>query len=165
MCAHIFSLWGVRLIRGLPWGVSSLVECTIVKADVAAVRGYPVVSVVRPGMISCTYVLWSTYFFVFWSCDSEAVSTDSLEDVALPVYGPLTCCWTLPYPVVVRQDQSNCCACQKCVWSPDTEKSKSCLRSIIQDKYKADEFCSSTKVQEILDIMSDIRNKKAPWST
>lgn len=47
----------MRLIRGLPRGVSSLVECSVAGADVAAVRGYPVVSMVRPGTISYTYLL------------------------------------------------------------------------------------------------------------
>lgn len=55
--SSIVELRGVRLIRGLPQGVSSLVECTIVRADVAAVRGCSVVSVVRLGAISCTYLL------------------------------------------------------------------------------------------------------------
>ena len=55
--SFIVELKGVRLIRGLPRGVSSLVECTVVGADVAAVRAYSVVSMVRLGMISCTYLL------------------------------------------------------------------------------------------------------------
>ena len=49
--SSIAELRGVRLIRGLPRGVSSLVEFTVVRTDV---MGYSVVSVVRPGAISCT---------------------------------------------------------------------------------------------------------------
>lgn len=74
--SSIVELRGARLIRGLPRGVSSLVECTVVGADVAAVRGYSVVSMVRLGTISCTYLLRSAYCFVVWCGDSEAVSTD-----------------------------------------------------------------------------------------
>lgn len=44
---------GVSPVGGLPWGDSSLVEYTVVGADVAAEKGYSVVSVVRPGVISC----------------------------------------------------------------------------------------------------------------
>lgn len=54
---YILELGGVGLIRGLPWGVSSLVEYTVVGADVAAVSGYSVVFIVKLGMISCTYCL------------------------------------------------------------------------------------------------------------
>lgn len=60
VCAHllsVFELKGVRLIGGLPRGVSSLLECTVVRADVAAVKGYSAVSVVRLGAISCAYLL------------------------------------------------------------------------------------------------------------
>lgn len=62
MCVRLFvpyivEVRGARLIRGLPRGVSSLVECTVVGADVAAVRGYSVVSMVRLGMISFAYLL------------------------------------------------------------------------------------------------------------
>lgn len=52
--SSIVELRGVRLIRGLPRGVSSLVEFTVVGADVADVGGSSVVSVVRLGAINCT---------------------------------------------------------------------------------------------------------------
>lgn len=51
--AHLFPLIvevrGVRPIRGLPRGVSSLVESILFGADVAAARGYSAVSMVRLG--------------------------------------------------------------------------------------------------------------------
>lgn len=62
--SSVFELRGVRLNRGLPRGVSSLLECTVVRADVAAVKGYSVVSVVRLGAISCTFLLRSASCFV-----------------------------------------------------------------------------------------------------
>lgn len=47
----------MRHIRGLPWGDSNLVKKTVGSEDVAAVRGYSVVSVVTAGLISYAHVL------------------------------------------------------------------------------------------------------------
>lgn len=60
MCVHKFisfcvELKSVRLIRGLPWGDSSLVKYTVAGVDVAAVRGYPAVTVVELGVIIYIY--------------------------------------------------------------------------------------------------------------
>lgn len=153
--SFIVELKGVRLIRGLPRGVSSLVECTVVGADVAAVRAYSVVSMVRLGMISCTYLLWSAYCSVVWCGDSEGSVHRCVEDVAPPACGwtcsPLTCRWTLPHFGI------NSCACHKWLWSLDTKKkNKSCLLSckhVINFWY-----CLSRKAQEILEIMSNSSN-------
>lgn len=118
--SFIVELKGVRLIRGLPRGVSSLVECTVVGADVAAVRAYSVVSMVRLGMISCTYLLWSAYCSVVWCGDSEGSVHRCVEDVTPPAWtcSPLTCHWTLPHFGI------SCCTCHKWLWSLDTKKEK-----------------------------------------
>lgn len=77
----------VRLLRGLPRGVSSLVECSVVWADVAGVRGYTVVSMVRLGMINCTYLLWLAYRAKVWCGDSETSSADVWKILQLRCVG------------------------------------------------------------------------------
>lgn len=60
VCVSYFLYFGAERCeteQGFALGVSSFVEYTVVRVDVAAVSGYFVVFIVRLGMISCTYCL------------------------------------------------------------------------------------------------------------
>lgn len=157
MCVRIFiffivELRGVRLIRGLPRGISSLVECTLVRTDVAAVRGYSVVSMVRLGLISCTYPPWSAYCFVVWCGDSEALSSDLWKMLSTECAAPWPAAELCPTKLSPRGIKSVAAHAKN-----DFEVVTLKIQIIFsrQDSSKAIcfEFCSSTKVLEVLEII------------
>ena len=138
VCARSFisftvELKGVRLIRGLPRGVSSLVECTVVGADVAAVRVTLWCQWSDWGWLAA-YIYISAYCSVVWCGGSEGSVHRCVEDVAPPACGwtcsPLTCRWTLPHFGI------SSCACHKWLWSLDTKKKKKIMSAELQTRHK-----------------------------
>ena len=112
MCAHIHFLYcrSKRCeIRGLPPGDSSLVECTVFRADVAVVMGCSVVSVVRRGgeglhisslIISSLSLRSLGLLWRRWASVHRLV-----EDAAHPHPPTPTFSWTLPHCAVFSLSQ------------------------------------------------------------
>lgn len=69
--------------------------CSVAGADVAAARGYSVVSLVRLGKINYACLLWSEQllYSAVWCGDRESESTDTVEDVT-----PAACERVLSWP-------------------------------------------------------------------
>lgn len=105
VCAHIYFLYcrteRCNTDQGFALGSFQFGGMHCSRADVAAVRGYYVVSMVRLGVISCTYLFWSAFFcgLMWWPCSQTCGRCCSSSVGELWVCRPLSCCWTLLYAI------------------------------------------------------------------